>query len=148
MIFFQKEGRVQNIKLLDFQLVANGSPVFDLSHCFYSGGSAENYNKLEQFLEIYYKSLSDTLNQFGLKAENLYSLNTLKEEWKKYCKFGFGMGLMMWRIKLADQNSIPNLMKDENKNTPFKIAADKEDEYKQALKELILHMYNNDFLEN
>lgn len=139
---------MQDIKLLDFQLVSSGSPVLDLSYCFYSGGSGESLNNLNVFLKIYHDSLSDTLKVFNLDVEQMYPFTRLKEEWKTYCKFGFAMAVMLWRVKFID-DSVAMEVQPENEDIevlePIKIRADKEDEYKRRIRELVYHMYENDF---
>lgn len=139
----QELGKPQDIKLLDFQLVCNGTPVFDLSYCLYSGSSGEVLSKLDDYLQIYHSSLSETLNEFDLNSETIYPFKTLKEEWKKYCKYGFPFGMVIWRGKLADNDDIPNY---SNGNCKIKIPEDREEEYKKRVRELIIHLHNNDFL--
>lgn len=128
-------------------MVCHGSPVYDLSYCLYSGGSTEIFDKLDDYLKIYHSSLANTLNEFGLEAEQLYSINTLKKEWKIYSKYGFAMGIMLWRIKLVDHNDVPDIqeLNEIDENNTYRIASGKEEEFKQRIKALIFHMYKNDY---
>lgn len=147
---FQDDGKIKEIKLLDFQIVISGSPVIDLSYCFYSGGSGEIFDKLDHYLQIYHSSLTETLEEFGLSADKLYSFDKFKEEWKKYSKFGYAMGINLWHIKLADKNAMKEFGDIDSKpKTDFellKITNDMQEDFNRISKELILHMHNNDFL--
>lgn len=126
-------------------MINSGSPVFDLSYCLYSGGSSDAFNKLEEYLKMYHTSYSSTLHSFGFQAVSIYSFSTLKTEWKNFCKFGFGMGLMLWGVKLVDKNTQIDFSKEEELGEPLKIDETKKDDYKQRVRELVMHMYENDF---
>lgn len=91
--------------------------------------------------------MSNTLKDFGLDANKVYAFNTLKEEWRKYCKFGFAMGIMIWRVKFVDKENMPDIVdyQEGDELKPLKIAADKEDEYRQIIRDLVLHMNNNNY---
>lgn len=135
------------MKLVDFQLITNGSPVYDLSYCFYSSGNADSFVNLEKYLQIYHDSLCRTLRVFDLDAGQHYPFSTLKEEWGKYCKFGFAMTLFVSRLKLADEESVPDLKKYQGGPLdPFKIPVEKEESFKQNMRNLVLHMCSNNFL--
>lgn len=144
----QEAGKPQYIKLIDFQMVSSGSPVYDLSYCFYTGGFGEAFDKLNHYLQIYHQNLTETLKEFDLDAEQMYSFNKLKDEWKKYSKFGFAMSFMLWKVKLAETQDLPDFNDLENAQIiePLKIADDKIDDYKQRIREIVIHMYKNDFL--
>lgn len=140
----QEERKPQEIKLLDFQLICHGPPVFDLSYCFYSGACEETLNKLDEYLQVYHSSLSDTLEEFGLNSGTIYSFKTLKEEWKHFCKYALPIGMFLWRIKLVDKNAIPDFSKGDKGDV--KIAEEMKDVFKNRMRELFFHMYSNDYL--
>lgn len=139
---------MSKIKFLDFQIISSGSPVYDLSYFFYSGASGEAFEKLEHYLKIYYNSLTDTLHDFALDVETIYTFDKLKEEWIRYCIFGFALAILLWRIKLVDKEAVPDLTeyKDVDKIQPVKIAEEQQEKYKQIIRELVLHMHNNGFI--
>lgn len=140
---FQERRKPQNVKLLDFQLVSNGNPVYDLCYCLYSGSSEETLGNLDDYLQIYHSSLTDTLKEFGLDSEQMYPWSKFKEEWKNFSKLGFFFGVLVWRTKLVDKNHIPDLTVEEGN---IKVSDDLKDIYKKRVRELIIHMYNNDLL--
>lgn len=131
--------------MIDFQFISSGSPVFDLSYCFYSGGSGRDWLKLDQFLKIYHVSLSETLKVFGLDAEKIYSFNTLLQDWKENCKFGFAMALMLLRAKAIDLKIVPDIFGTQDIELLMKLVPELKDQFNQAIRDLVLHMYNNDF---
>lgn len=135
------------MRFLDFQQVSTGSPVQDLSYFFYSGASAESLDRLDHYLRIYHRSFSKVLREFGLDPEELYSFNSLKQEWKLKCTFGFTMSLLLWRIKLRDKNCVPDFSDYEfvEVTEPLKIAEEFNNEYKGRIRDLIIHMYDNNF---
>lgn len=141
----QNEGKVEDIRLLDFQLMCHGSPIFDLSYCLYSGASELTQNKLDDYLETYHHSLTETLKEFDLEAETIYPVKIFKVEWKKYCKYGFPLALFIWRLKLLDQNEIPDFSKESGANT-IKISEWFKEDYKNRIRELVFHLHNNDFI--
>lgn len=134
--------------MIDFQSPIGPSPVTDLSYCFYSGGTKELFDKLEEYLTIYHSSLSKTVQEFGYDPEEIYSFNTLKTEWKKYCKFGFGGSVVIWRLKYADDRHLPDFTTYDGDEPlkPIPIVERKENEYKGIVKGLFLHLYEQGFL--
>lgn len=87
--------------------------------------------------------MTETLQEFGLNADKIYPFTIFKEEWKTYCKFGFALGVMVWRTKFADSTKIQDLSDEEG--ILFELTEDKKDEYKEKVKALILHMCSNNF---
>lgn len=137
-----------DIRLIDFQFIRTGLPAYDLAYCLYAGATREDLSKLDTYLKIYHDSLTSTLKEFSLDSEKIYSFTNLKEDWKKYCKFGFAMAILAWRLKFADPNKVPeaiNLEGGENV-TPFELVEGKVVEYNKRVRDLVMHMYNNGFL--
>lgn len=52
--------------------------------------------------------------------------------------------MFVWRIKLVDKVAIPDFTKTSG--LEIKISEELKDDFKNRIRELILHMYNNDFL--
>lgn len=78
----------------------------------------------------------------------MYPFERLKDEWKKYCPFGFAMGMILWRLKFIDEGVVVEItpeIEDKEFLEPIKIKEDKEEEYKQKIRDLVYHMYENDF---
>jgi hypothetical protein len=67
----QNYSKLEGLKILDFQLPMVGTPVCDLSYFFYSGGSKELFDKLENYLNIYHESFSKAAKNLGSDPEKL-----------------------------------------------------------------------------
>lgn len=102
----------------------------------------QDYDDLDYYLKIYHSSLSETLKQFDLDVESIYSYETLKTEWSKYSKFGFAMGILGWKIKTTDSNQI----KETLDFTDLEPIPEQAGRYKQGIRDLVIHFYNNNFL--
>lgn len=126
--------------------MCHGTPVFDLSYCLYSSANQEILNKLNVYLEIYYTSLSATLKAFSLNSESIYSFKTFKEEWKDCCKYGFPFGMFLWRLKLFPSDAAPDLTDKVIKMDKSIPSEDRQKLYEERIRELIIHLYDNDFL--
>lgn len=88
------------------------------------------------------------MRELDIDVEEIYSFDRLTEEWKKYCAFGFAMAMSLWRIKFIDEGvtmEIEPEIEDKEFLEPIKIKEDKEEEYKQKMRDLVYHMYENDF---
>lgn len=142
-------GTLLDVKIIDWQCVFIGSPVLDLSYCFYAGAAASYFDNLDRYLRMYHKSLSDTLKEYSLDAEQIYPFSTFKTEWKKFCKFGFYLGLMLWKAKLTDPNRISDCMENIEKDRTYiwKVDEHAAKQFKEIMKSLVLHMYKNNFLD-
>lgn len=144
IIFFQGKGKVQEMKIIDFQLSCDSTPIYDLAYSLYSGATGESLKMLDDFQKVYHDSLTETLEDFGISAERIYSFDTFKEDWKRYCKLGLSPGLFLWKVKFYKNEDLPN--PGESLNVSLKVPSDLQDTYKKIVRDLILHMYNNDFL--
>lgn len=89
--------------------------------------------------------MSETLKEFNVEAENVYSFNTFREEWKIYCKFGFAIGFWYLRAKVADLEVVHEGVDSDGTELPLTLAPAKEEEFKQSIRHLVMHMYNNEF---
>lgn len=143
----QEARQVTDIRFLDFQMSKEGSPCCDLSYCLYSGASKEILKDLNYYLQLYHDSLSETLRQFGCDSRLLYPLQELKNDWKRFCKLGFTLALMLWKLKLTHDGEFKDLedfvkLSEEE----FNSSAYDEETYKKVTRDLILHLYENDYL--
>ncbi|KAJ8970562.1 hypothetical protein NQ317_019067 [Molorchus minor] len=147
MFKYDDSNKLVDLRLLDFQFSMVGTPVSDLSHFIYSGATKEILDDLDHYLRVYHDTLVETLKNFGCDSENLYPFEVLKKHWREYCKTGFALSLSIWRGKLTNQDDIKDLLEnsDETFVTNFFKHRYDENSYKKIVKNLILHMYENDF---
>ncbi|CAG9859308.1 unnamed protein product [Phyllotreta striolata] len=149
MFKYDDKKQLENIFLIDFQMSSVGSPVLDLSYSFYACADYHSMlDKLDEFLEVYHKSLSEELLRYGSKAEEVYPFDVMKEEWKKYSVFGLFMGSLMCSMKHRDTTKeLPDVNKILNDSDAVeKYGNDYNDEYAKTIVLLLRHALQNDFL--
>jgi hypothetical protein len=88
------------MNLLDFQLVATGTPVYDLSYFFYTGGSKELFDKLNDYLNIYYDSFSNSVRCLGNDPNEIFPREILNQEWKRFSRYGMMLSMLLTKTKL------------------------------------------------
>jgi len=101
------------MKLVDFQLCRESTPIHDLSYFFYSGASESDLNQLEHYLDIYHKSLTATIRENGENPDNIFPYNVLISEWKENALFGVLMGIYVWQIKLSPKEDYIDDLKEQ-----------------------------------
>ncbi|KAJ8963396.1 hypothetical protein NQ318_018874 [Aromia moschata] len=109
MFKYDEQNKLSDIRLLDFQFSNIGTPACDLSYCLYSGGTKEIFDELDYYLKVYHASFAETIKEFGLDSDEVYPFDELKKDWKQYCKMGFILGLMVWRLKLTKDDDVKDL---------------------------------------
>ncbi|XP_057659086.1 uncharacterized protein LOC130895665 isoform X1 [Diorhabda carinulata] len=144
MFKFNKSKKIEDIKMIDFQMVICGSPVLDLTYILYSRASAPTLDKLDHFLAIYYNSVKNNLEQYDCDIGELFSFEDLKQEWKEHHAFGFLMSLVI-SFDGSIENEVPNIPDMLDKYNDEYYIKDSEVSKKFAT-DLIRHMYDNDFL--
>ena len=86
-----KNGKCEEVTLLDLQLMKYGRPTLDLAYFFGSSTTVEfRKEHLETLLEEYHKKLSEELKVFGY--ENIYSFDDLLSDFQETWGFGFMIG--------------------------------------------------------
>lgn len=134
---------------MDFQLVVEGTPVFDLSYFFYTGGSKNLFDNLEHYLDVYYESFTEAASNLGEKAEDLFPREVLSQDWKKYSKYGMMLALLLTQIKLISKEDSVKMVKDMNKKTSkmedFEVKVD-DTLFDQRAADIIRHVYEIDAL--
>lgn len=114
-------GQLQDVKLIDFQLSRDGTPVHDLSYFFYSSASRADLDRLEDYLKIYHESLAQTLEALDEKVEDFLSWEELLQEWKEHAAMGVFLGIYLWQVKLLDKeeyvNQLQSLSDEESKDS-------------------------------
>lgn len=106
MLFkYKGSGSVENVKLIDFQLMCESTPIHDLSYFFYSGACKADMDKLDQYLNLYYTSFCNFATELG-NLDEIFSLDDIKEDWKKYSPLGLYLGLHLWLGKLTKKDDL------------------------------------------
>ncbi|KAJ8963390.1 hypothetical protein NQ318_018868 [Aromia moschata] len=76
------------VMILDWQISAVRSPVFDISFLIYITGSSAEIERFDELLATYYDSFSSYLRKLGSHPEKLFPFTALEDHWKKYSLYG------------------------------------------------------------
>ncbi|XP_030763689.1 uncharacterized protein LOC115888195 isoform X2 [Sitophilus oryzae] len=149
MLFkYNESGELDDVKLVDFQLTRKTTPIHDLSYFFYSGASKEDFDKLDEYLEIYHESFSQFSQELGFRGDDLLPLNVLKDEWKTYSMLGVFMGIFLWELKLIPKDDAKNIGENHQSLDETQIREKwrvvlekvfKDERFKTRTKDILLH---------
>ncbi|XP_015837331.2 uncharacterized protein LOC655292 [Tribolium castaneum] len=150
------KSKLVDMNLLDFQLFTTGTPVYDLSYFFYTGGSKKLFDKLEDYLDIYHASFCKTAINLGCDPRKLLPRKVLSEEWRKYAKYGMILAFVLTKIKLTSKEDHIAMVENADKQKSVDEDVDagetfmqvKYDEelFKERVRDILLHMYEIDAL--
>lgn len=93
--------------MLDWQLSRLGSPVLDLSYFFMSSTAKPLRDKhFDEFIQIYYTNLANTLRACGSDPESLFSFENLQDQLKEFGHYGVTMAPMLLSIIVNDPSNL------------------------------------------
>ncbi|XP_049820603.1 uncharacterized protein LOC126264917 [Aethina tumida] len=148
MMFKYKDKKLESIKLIDFQMITDSSPVYDLSCMLYTSARIEDIKNLDKYLKIYYTTFSNTVKSLGSDPEALLPYEVLKEDWKKYSKFGIQFGIMVHKLKLMDGKDMLKVGSDDKmwkEVAAIKLTKEKQEIFRERVKPLEVS-YKNGYL--
>ncbi|XP_050298808.1 uncharacterized protein LOC126737799 [Anthonomus grandis grandis] len=109
MLFkYSDNGQVEDIKLIDFQLARDGSPIYDLAYFFYSGAAKEDLYRIDEYLEVYHETFSRVIKALGEDPGELFPFEALLNEWKENALLGVFLGIYLWQVKLLPKEEYQN----------------------------------------
>lgn len=86
----------------------------------------------------------------GSDPEALYPFAVLLKQWKKYCKFGFGMATIIMKVMLSKKDEAFSLEEMDLDNTEqlenLYAKFENEDEYLRRMRILANYMIRNDYI--
>ncbi|KAF7273066.1 hypothetical protein GWI33_014193 [Rhynchophorus ferrugineus] len=148
MLFkYSESGKLQDVKLIDFQLLRDSSPVHDLSYFFYSGASKKDFDNLDYYLQLYHRSFSDMCSYFNEDPNEIFPFEALKKEWKENALLGVLMGVYLWQVKLLSKETLQKVIMeaakdDETMKKAWAVLMDElfdSDEYKERVRAILIH---------
>ncbi|XP_072380999.1 uncharacterized protein [Diabrotica undecimpunctata] len=151
MLFkYNDKRQLEDIKMIDFQLSNIATPIVDISYTFYSGASPEALDNLEHLHQVYYKSVTDTLKQYGCNPEEILTYKAFKEEWKKYVLYGLVTGLLVCSLKCTEKekgaSNVGECWSEEGADGYKSLFNPNEEKFKKVSLVLIRHFQKHDFL--
>lgn len=147
-ILILKNKKLESIKLIDFQMITDSSPVYDISCMLYTSARIEDIQNLDKYLKIYYNTFSNTVISLGSDPVALLPYEVLKEDWKKYSKFGIQFGIMVHKLKLMDGKDMLKVGSDNKiwkEVAAIKLTKEKQDIFRERVKPLIEVSYENGY---
>lgn len=127
-------------------------PVMDLSYFRYCCAiRQENLDKIDFYLDYYYKSLSDYLRKLGSSSQKVYPYEIFMDDWKKFCRFGLYKSLILSRLMLATGGDVLNVAEkirsgsEEQLRDLFSINLSNNDEFVDRMCRIVLHFKKNNY---
>nr|XP_008195442.1 PREDICTED: uncharacterized protein LOC663050 isoform X1 [Tribolium castaneum]XP_015837002.1 PREDICTED: uncharacterized protein LOC663050 isoform X2 [Tribolium castaneum] len=146
MFKVEEDNKPVGVKILDWQCSGLASPVMDLSHFIYGCCDTEKHPDVDEFLEIYHRSLSSCLMSLGCSPK-VFPFEKLKEHWRKFSRYG--LFLQPWVIKysICDSNEAPDFVEAAEGGKEFldnfNIRISDKDEFYRRVKSNFLHYLRN-----
>ncbi|CAG9835099.1 unnamed protein product [Diabrotica balteata] len=147
---YNDKRQLKDIKIIDFQESNIATPVVDISYTLYTGASPEALDNLEYLHQVYYKSVTDTLKQYGCNPEEILTYKAFKEEWKKYVLYGLIAGLSGLSIICTDKDkgatNVCEYLSEEGTDGYKSLFNPNEEKFRKVSLVLIRHFQKYDFL--
>lgn len=134
------------MRFIDFQLSQVASPIFDLSYYLYTCADKSVLQNFDFLLQIYYSSLSDVLEEFGVVLENVLTYKDLKEQWKVYGRFGLIVSTMLVKITLCESDEVVDFTdaaKEGNIQNMMDFEIKNKDIYEERMRDVFEHWAKN-----
>ncbi|KAK2585082.1 hypothetical protein KPH14_008596 [Odynerus spinipes] len=107
-------GKIVDLKFVDYQIVRHLSPAMDFHYFVYT--SARNYvieKHYDQLVEEYHRTFSETLKESGVPEEHRQNLGMewFKSELNRFCLYGLFTGFWLVHAILADESNLLDMDK-------------------------------------
>lgn len=98
--------------MVDWQIGRIGSPVLDVSYFLMSSTTKQlRDDHFDDFIRIYYESMSTIIKQLGSEPDNLITFSDLQDQFRQFSKFGVIMAPMLLKLILSDPKNIVDMDK-------------------------------------
>ncbi|XP_053616139.1 uncharacterized protein LOC128678564 [Plodia interpunctella] len=85
--------------MIDYQLSKVSSPVGDILYMIFACTDHESRRKYyNQWIDYYHSELNNSLSNFKMKVNDIYPIDELNKDLKKYCKYFFDNAIIMYSI--------------------------------------------------
>ncbi|XP_052869562.1 uncharacterized protein LOC128275187 [Anopheles cruzii] len=110
MMFRYKDGKADEIILFDWQVMRYVSPVLDLVYFIFCCTDEDFRRKhYDGMIDIYYRSLSVTLEKLQHAADELFPRDALDEHLLLFGRYGLLMGMFLVPMMCTEANELPNM---------------------------------------
>ncbi|RZB73450.1 EcKinase, DUF1679, and/or APH domain containing protein [Asbolus verrucosus] len=142
-LFKLEENTPTSVCIIDWQFSSLGSPIIDISNFLYCCCPTEDYEDLEELLQIYHKGLTEQLRELGSNSEEVFPFNILMSHWRKFSRFGLIFSSFILRFSLCEADDAPDFAeaaeRGEDFLNNFYFAVRDEDAYFKRVKHNLLH---------
>lgn len=91
--------------------------MLDLSYFLMSStDKALRARHFDEFVQIYYDNLAQTIRKCGSDPERLFTFNNLQSEFKRFGKYGVIMAPILLQVLVSDPNNIADMNVLSNSN--------------------------------
>ncbi|XP_052869560.1 uncharacterized protein LOC128275185 [Anopheles cruzii] len=110
MMFRYKDGKADEIILFDWQVMRYVSPVLDLVYFIFCCTDEDFRRKhYDEMIDIYYRSLSVTLEKLQHAADELFPRDALDEHLRLFGRYGLLRGMFLVPIMCTEADEFPNM---------------------------------------
>lgn len=98
--------------MVDWQIGRIGSPILDVSYFLMSSTTKQlRDDYFDEFIRIYYESMSTIIRQLGSDPDGLITFGDLQDQFRKFSKFGVIMAPMLLKLIVSDPKNIVDMDK-------------------------------------
>lgn len=107
---FGPRQQPEDIAFIDWQISRYASPVLDLVYFLFTATDKETRDKhYESLLKLYHDSFSTLLRKFGEDPDKIYPFDALKQELKKFGRFGLIMSICLLSFVTISPDDMPDM---------------------------------------
>lgn len=110
----------------------------DVSFFIYSCAPKPALVNIDRYLQTYHNSLANCLSELGINPELVFPFDLLKEQWKKYSKFGLLWSTTFFRLTICEHDDVPDLLGDGVLNE-FMKTTNNQDEMNKRIMDVVYH---------
>lgn len=98
--------------MVDWQIGRIGSPVLDVTYFLMSSTTKQlRDDYFDEFIRIYYESMSTIIRQLGSDPDELITFGDLQDQFRQFSKFGVIMAPMLLKLIVPDPKHIIDMNK-------------------------------------
>ncbi|KAG5669260.1 hypothetical protein PVAND_017151 [Polypedilum vanderplanki] len=120
MFKYDKDNKIEECKIIDFQFVRYSPPAVDITTVLYSSTTKKFRNMYyEEMLEIYYNTMKNELNKNGIDHSNVFPYEELIQSMKMYQKGGLIEALLFCHLTLLPSDLASNILNSSDEYEKF-----------------------------
>ncbi|KAI5638933.1 ecdysteroid kinase domain-containing protein [Phthorimaea operculella] len=125
-ILMKHDGdKLEDLYIVDYQLMSFGCPINDFLFFIFTGTDQQfRRQHLDHLRHFYHESFSEFLKKFNLNSEDIYPKREFEKDYRERLDYGLIVALYFMPFFLADEDSIPDLGKDNITDMDIKVLED------------------------